>query len=133
MAVVLLRCSWLAHLLPSLSPNLAAFPGCGAARSGAPLIRDRSGLRACYDPGSAAHHFAALRAAPRPGNESRRDWLPSRLPDQVGRARLRAPEKKKTVRLPRISFHSIRATLAQVSPVGTIAAVSTIIMMLFSG
>src|SRR5580692_919814 len=70
MAVVLLRCSWLAHLLPSLSPNLAAFPGCGAARSGAPLIRDRSGLGVCYDPGSATHHFAPLRAALRPGNES---------------------------------------------------------------
>src|SRR5580692_6042624 len=75
MAVVLLRCSWLAHLLPSLSPNLAAFPGCGAARSGAPLIRDRSGLGVRYDPGSAAHHFATLRAALRPGNESRRGLL----------------------------------------------------------
>src|ERR1700724_2262733 len=47
-----------------------AFPGCGAARSGAPLIRDRSGLGVCYDPGSATHHFAPLRAALRPGNES---------------------------------------------------------------
>ena len=36
----------------------AAFPGCSAARSGALLIRDRSGLGVCYDPGSAAHHFA---------------------------------------------------------------------------
>src|SRR5580693_7098017 len=91
MAVVLLRYSWLAHLLLSLSPNLAAFPGCGAAplaRSrasstrygGAPLIRDRSGLGVCYDPGSAAHHSASLHAALRPGNESWRDWLPSRLP-----------------------------------------------------
>jgi hypothetical protein len=48
--------------------HLRLFPGCGAARSGAPLIRDRSGLGVCYDPGSAAHHFAALRAALRPGN-----------------------------------------------------------------
>ena len=45
-----------------------SFPGCGAARSGAPLIRDRrkSGVR--NDPGSAAHHFATLCAALRPGN-----------------------------------------------------------------
>src|SRR4029077_3206855 len=35
------------------------FPGCGAARSGAPLIRDRSGLSARNDPGSAAHHHSA--------------------------------------------------------------------------
>src|SRR6202171_3173895 len=39
------------------------FPGCGAARSGAPLIRDRSRLGDCYDPGSAAHHFV-LRCRP---------------------------------------------------------------------
>src|SRR5580704_19193671 len=45
------------------------FPGRGAARSGAPLIRDRSGLRARNDPGSAAHHSASLRAALRPGNK----------------------------------------------------------------
>jgi hypothetical protein len=38
------------------------FPGCGAARSGAPLIRDRSGLSAHNDPGSAAHH-CVLRCA----------------------------------------------------------------------
>jgi hypothetical protein len=39
-----------------------AFPGCGAARSSAPLIRDRSRLGTCDDPGSAAHHFV-LRCA----------------------------------------------------------------------
>src|SRR5208283_4477764 len=44
------------------------FPGCGAARSGAPLIRDRPTLRVCNGPGSAAHHSASLRAALRPGN-----------------------------------------------------------------
>jgi hypothetical protein len=33
------------------------FRGCGAARSGAPLIRDRRILGACKGPGSAAHHF----------------------------------------------------------------------------
>src|SRR5579862_400952 len=44
------------------------FPGCGASRSDAPLIRDRSGLSVCNDPGSAAHHFASLRDALRPGN-----------------------------------------------------------------
>ena len=37
-------------------------------RSGAPLIRDRSKLGVSNDPGSAAHHFATLHAAPRPGN-----------------------------------------------------------------
>jgi hypothetical protein len=68
MAFVLLRYSWLQYLLLSLSSDLAAFPGCGAARSGAPLIRDRSGLGVCYDPGSAAHHSASLHAALRPGN-----------------------------------------------------------------
>ena len=39
-------------------PSSRTFPGCGAARSGAPLIRDRSKLRTCGGPGSAAHHFA---------------------------------------------------------------------------
>src|ERR1700720_2073478 len=48
--------------------HLCSFPGCGAARSGAPLIRDRRRLGVRNDPGSAAHHFAALRAALRPGN-----------------------------------------------------------------
>ena len=48
---------------------VTTFPGCGAARSGAPLIRDRSGLGACNDPGSAAHHYATLRAALRPGDK----------------------------------------------------------------
>jgi hypothetical protein len=32
-------------------------PGRGAARSGAPLIRDLRRLGVCNDPGSAAHHF----------------------------------------------------------------------------
>src|ERR1700722_11960190 len=49
--------------------HLHVFLGCGAARSGAPLIRDRRRLGACNDPGSAAHHSAALRAALRPGNK----------------------------------------------------------------
>ena len=40
------------------------FPGRGAARSGAPLIRDRLKRGACDDPGSGAHHCASLRAAP---------------------------------------------------------------------
>jgi hypothetical protein len=46
-----------------------AFPGRGAARSGAPLIRDRHklGIGVRDDPGSAAHHSAPLRAALRPG------------------------------------------------------------------
>src|SRR4029077_10885702 len=35
---------------------------------GATLIRDRNEHRVCNDPGSAAHHFAPLRAALRPGN-----------------------------------------------------------------
>jgi hypothetical protein len=48
-----------------------AFPGCGAARSGAPLIRDRHELGVCNDPGSAAHHSASLHAALRPGNRAR--------------------------------------------------------------
>ena len=39
-----------------------AFPGRGAARSDAALIRDRNRLRVCNDPGSAAHRFA-LRCA----------------------------------------------------------------------
>ena len=43
-------------------------PGCGAARSGARLIRDRRRLRVRDDPGSAAHHSASLHAALRPGN-----------------------------------------------------------------
>jgi gamma-glutamyltranspeptidase / glutathione hydrolase len=43
------------------------FPGCGAARSAAPLIRDLRGLRVCKGPGSAAQHSAALHAALRPG------------------------------------------------------------------
>ena len=46
------------------------FPGRGAARRDAPLIRYRSTLGVCDDPGSAPHHSASLRAAPRPGNES---------------------------------------------------------------
>jgi hypothetical protein len=38
-----------------------ACPGCGAARSGAPLVRDlREGGLWC-GPGSAAHHFAIAR------------------------------------------------------------------------
>ena len=37
-------------------------PGRGAARSGAPLIRDRRKLGVCNDPGSAAHH-CVLRCA----------------------------------------------------------------------
>ncbi|MGD0026942.1 MAG: hypothetical protein ABSC37_20370, partial [Xanthobacteraceae bacterium] len=37
------------------------FPGCGAARSGAPLFRDRRKLSVWNDPGSAAHHFALAR------------------------------------------------------------------------
>ena len=40
----------------------AQFPGCGAARNGAPLIRDRRTLGVCDDPGSAAHH-CVLRCA----------------------------------------------------------------------
>src|SRR5580704_1384561 len=36
----------------------SSFPGRGAARSGAPLFRDRSKFCECYDPGSAAHRFA---------------------------------------------------------------------------
>src|SRR6202035_4913266 len=62
-----------------------AFPGCGAARSGAPLIRDRRRLRVCYDPGSAAHHFATLRAALRPGNASRQSgYVQHAVEDQTG-------------------------------------------------
>jgi len=49
------------HLFP-------VFPGCGAARSGAALIRDRRRRGARNDPGSAARHFASLHAALRPGN-----------------------------------------------------------------
>ena len=50
----------------------AAFPGRGAARSGAPLNRGLCKLGVCLlgifgDPGSAARHSALLRAAPRPG------------------------------------------------------------------
>src|ERR1700730_19258877 len=56
------------------------FPGCGAAPSarlrasstrygGAPLIRDRSRLGICDDPGSAAHHFV-LRCARETGHFS---------------------------------------------------------------
>ncbi len=37
-------------------------------RSDAPPIRDRSKLGVRNDPGSAAHHFATLHAALRPGN-----------------------------------------------------------------
>src|SRR5580693_3780643 len=44
------------------------FPGCGAARGGAPLFRDRIKLRVRDGPGSAAHHSALLHAALRPGN-----------------------------------------------------------------
>jgi hypothetical protein len=36
---------------------LAGFPKRGAARSGAPLIRDRRALGDFCDPYSAAHHF----------------------------------------------------------------------------
>src|SRR5580704_6509205 len=44
-------------------------PGRGATRSGAPPIRDRNKENGVYDgPGSAAHHSASLRAAPRPGH-----------------------------------------------------------------
>jgi hypothetical protein len=35
------------------------YPGCGAARSGAPLFQDRLKLRSRNDPGSAAHHSAS--------------------------------------------------------------------------
>jgi hypothetical protein len=35
------------------------FPGCGAARSDAPLIRDRPKRGVRNDPGSAAHHYAS--------------------------------------------------------------------------
>ncbi len=50
-------------------------PGRGAA-----AIRDRRKHSACDDPGSAAHHCASLRAAPRPGNgfRNRRNTLVSR-------------------------------------------------------
>src|SRR6202043_4042703 len=44
--------------------HLHVFPGCGAARSGAPLIRDGRRLGVRNDRGSAAHHSASLRAAP---------------------------------------------------------------------
>jgi len=50
----------------SLGARLTRFPDAvqrAAKRSGAPLIRDHSGLGACDDPGSATHHYAALRAA----------------------------------------------------------------------
>src|SRR5580700_10393110 len=63
--------SWKSSLLTLYTSdrvNNHSFPGCGAARSGAPLIRDRRKGGVYYDPGSAAHYFAALRAAPRPGN-----------------------------------------------------------------
>jgi hypothetical protein len=53
---------------PTLFSAAASFPGRGAARSGAPLIRDRRKLGVSDDPGSAAHHSATLRAALRPGN-----------------------------------------------------------------
>jgi hypothetical protein len=45
-----------------MSAEIAGFPGRGAARSGAPLIRDRHALGVRYDPGSAAHHFVLHRA-----------------------------------------------------------------------
>ena len=44
------------------------FPARGAARSGAPQMRDRRELGPCYDPGSAAHH-CVLRCAPETGIE----------------------------------------------------------------
>jgi len=47
---------------PPGTESQTSFPGCGAARRGAPLIRDRPGLGVCNDPGSAAHHFV-LRCA----------------------------------------------------------------------
>ena len=58
-------------------------PGCGAARSGAPLIRDRYGLELTHihtgwnGPGSAAHHFASAPAL-RPGHANLRPHPPRR-------------------------------------------------------
>ena len=52
------------------APTLPAFPGCGAARSGAPPVRGPRARPLAIGPGSAAQHFAALRAALRPGHES---------------------------------------------------------------
>ena len=43
--------------------GLCTFPGRGAARSAAPLSRDRSTLGAWNDPGSAAHHQVVVRCA----------------------------------------------------------------------
>src|ERR1700761_1356861 len=61
-----------------IGAKLAPFPGCGAARSGAPLFRDLFKLRAGDDPGSAAHHSATLHAALRPGNNAPQRPLPPR-------------------------------------------------------
>jgi hypothetical protein len=44
-------------LISAKDPPAAAFPGRDAACNAASLIRDRSKLGVCGDPGSAAHHF----------------------------------------------------------------------------
>jgi hypothetical protein len=54
LGTILLIIGWRSKLV---EPH--TFPGHGAARSGAPLIRDRSKLGASDDPGSAAHHHSA--------------------------------------------------------------------------
>jgi hypothetical protein len=53
-----------------LFARFARVPDAVQRDSGAPQIRDLRRLGARNDPGFAAHHFATLRAALRPGNET---------------------------------------------------------------
>jgi hypothetical protein len=62
---------------------MVPFAGCGAARSGAPLIRDRLKLGVCEDPGSGYHAHVA-RAACERVNETM-------LSDGAGRATCESP------------------------------------------
>src|SRR5579872_3496057 len=69
---------------PACRTKIDLFPGCSAARSGAPLIRDRPRFGVCKGPGSAVHHSASLRAALRPRNEDILSPRPCRASEKIG-------------------------------------------------
>jgi hypothetical protein len=68
-------------------PNRQCAISGGCALSlGGPDRRDFPGIGVCEGPGSAAHHFAPLRAAPRPGHAAFGECLPLPLAAPIGKS-----------------------------------------------